>query len=154
MPFPHHYPSDAVALRPSLIDRIGFALAGIRDWLDARGRLAWLAAMILAFVCAWPVGLAILVYLIWSKRMFGSCSAHRHARMATHYRGRVGAPTGNTVFDAYREETLKRLEEEHAEFLAFLQKLREAKDKAEFDEFMAQRRASAGMETPDEGPRA
>ena len=36
-------------------------------------------------------------------------------------------------------ETLKRLEDEHREFIDFLQKLREAKDKAEFDQFMEQR---------------
>ena len=38
-----------------------------------------------------------------------------------------------------REETLKRLEDEHRAFLDFLQKLREAKDKAEFDQFMSGR---------------
>ena len=47
--------------------------------------------------------------------------------------------TGNHAFDAYREQTLKRLEDEHNEFVAFLQKLREAKDKAEFDQFMDSR---------------
>ena len=41
---------------------------------------------------------------------------------------------------AYREETLKRLEDEHNEFVDFLQKLREAKDKAEFDQFMQGRK--------------
>ena len=48
-------------------------------------------------------------------------------------------PTGNTAFDAYRDETLKRLEDEHRAFQEFLEKLREAKDKSEFDQFMAQR---------------
>ncbi|RMC36666.1 DUF2852 domain-containing protein [Paracoccus alkanivorans] len=103
-----------------------------RDWLDERGKAAWIIAMILGFVAFWPVGLAILAYMIWSKRMFG-CSKRS-------YRSRYHAmPTGNTAFDAYREETLKRLEEEHSEFMDFLQKLREAKDKAEFDQFMEQR---------------
>ena len=62
---------------------------------------------------------------------------HRH-----HHQGRsrsFGAPTGNSAFDAYREETLKRLEDEHRAFLDFLEKLREAKDKAEFDQFMQNR---------------
>ena len=48
--------------------------------------------------------------------------------------------TGNRAFDAYRGETLKRLEEEADEFQAFLKRLRDAKDKAEFDQFMADRR--------------
>ncbi|SMO58438.1 DUF2852 domain-containing protein [Paracoccus laeviglucosivorans] len=124
------------ATRPSVMDRIGTALAAIRDWLDERGKGAWIVAMILAFVAAWPVGLAILGYMIWSKRMF-SCR-HRHDRRSRH--SSQFQSSGNTVFDAYREETLKRLEDEHNEFLDFLQKLREAKDKSEFDQFMQSRK--------------
>ncbi len=126
-----------IAPRPSALDRIGAALAGLRDWLDERGKGAWIAAMILAFVAAWPLGLAILGYMIWSKRMF-SCR-HRHHHHRRGYGRDFAQPTGNYAFDAYREETLKRLEDEHREFLDFLQKLREAKDKAEFDQFMAGR---------------
>ena len=110
-------------------------LLQVRDWLDARGRMAWLAAMILGFVLAWPVGLALLGYLIWSKRMFGPCT-HRSRRDAPAHRAES---TGNAAFDAYRDETLKRLEDEHRAFLDFLQKLRDARDKAEFDQFMAGR---------------
>ena len=107
-----------------------------RDWLDERGRPAWIVAMILGFVAFWPVGLAILAYTIWSKRMFG-CSQRSQRGFRTR---QYAAPTGTTAFDAYREETLKRLEDEHGEFMDFLEKLREAKDKAEFDQFMEQRR--------------
>jgi hypothetical protein len=48
--------------------------------------------------------------------------------------------TGNAAFDAYRAETLKRLEEERDAFIAFLDELRAAKNRAEFDQFMARRR--------------
>jgi hypothetical protein len=51
------------------------------------------------------------------------------------------APSGNRAFDEYRAETLRRLEDEQREFKEFLQRLRHAKDKAEFDQFMADRRA-------------
>lgn len=52
-----------------------------------------------------------------------------------------GPPTsGNRAFDDYRAETLKRLEEEQREFRNFLDRLRFAKDKTEFDQFMAERR--------------
>lgn len=47
--------------------------------------------------------------------------------------------TGNSAFDAYKADTLKRLEDEQAAFDAFLKRLREAKDKSEFDAFMDDR---------------
>jgi Protein of unknown function (DUF2852) len=48
--------------------------------------------------------------------------------------------SGNRAFDEYRAETLQRLEDEQREFMEFLDRLRHAKDKAEFDQFMAERR--------------
>jgi hypothetical protein len=48
--------------------------------------------------------------------------------------------SGNRAFDDYRSETLKRLEDEQREFKEFLERLRVAKDRAEFDQFMADRR--------------
>mgnify|MGYP002067547199 CR=1 FL=1 len=47
--------------------------------------------------------------------------------------------SGNTAFDAYKADTLRRLEEEQDAFEAFLNRLRDAKDKAEFDQFMDER---------------
>jgi len=46
--------------------------------------------------------------------------------------------SGNRAFDEYRTETLRRLEEEQREFMAFLDRLRLARDKVEFDQFMAE----------------
>jgi hypothetical protein len=48
--------------------------------------------------------------------------------------------SGNRAFDDYRTETLKRLEDEQREFKDFLARLRFARDRAEFDQFMAERR--------------
>jgi Protein of unknown function (DUF2852) len=48
--------------------------------------------------------------------------------------------SGNPAFDEYRVATLRRLEEEQREFREFLARLGMAKDKAEFDQFMADRR--------------
>jgi hypothetical protein len=128
---------DTHSVQPTVWDRVTSAVTSVRDWLDERGRAAWLFAMVLGFIFAWPVGLGILGYMIWSKRMFG---CHRNRRDKSQG-GHAFAPTGNAAFDAYRSETLKRLEDEHREFLDFLQKLREARDKAEFDQFMQQRRS-------------
>jgi hypothetical protein len=62
--------------------------------------------------------------------------------------------SGNRAFDDYRSETLKRLEEEQKEFKEFLERLRFAKDRAEFDQFMAERRSRPSDEPPPAQPQA
>lgn len=101
------------------------------QWLDEKGRPAWIVAMVLAFIVAWPIGLAILFYMIWSGRM--GCKRNGWSRR------NGAATTGNAAFDEYRTETLRRLEEEQSAFMAFMDQLRRAKDKAEFDQFMSER---------------
>jgi hypothetical protein len=111
-----------------------------------------IAAMILGFIFWWPVGLAFLAYMIWSRNM-GCHSSERWqhkmermeekmGRMRERFGGSWPGPrsSGNHAFDEYRTETLRRLEEEQREFRDFLDRLRFAKDKAEFDQFMAERR--------------
>jgi hypothetical protein len=116
-------------------------------WLDDRGKGAWIAAMVLSFIFFWPVGLALLAYMIWSKRMFNrsNCTARRMNRMQRH----GFANSGNSAFDAYKAETLRRLEEEQSAFESFLQRLRDAKDKSEFDAFMESRASGAQSATPE-----
>jgi Protein of unknown function (DUF2852) len=126
--------------------------------LDELGRPAWIVLMILGFWFWWPLGLATLAFIIGSGRM--SCWNHhgtdhwqrkmeRMQEKLDRMRGRMsgrsewwGNPpsSGNRAFDEYRTETLRRLEEEQREFRDFLDRLRHAKDKAEFDQFMAERR--------------
>jgi hypothetical protein len=134
--------------------------------LDGFGRGGWIAAMIVGFVLFWPLGLAILFYMIWSGRMGcgyqGTWNEHRAARWERKmermqekmdrwnaFRQRMWgggaapagfAPSGNRAFDEYRSETIRRLEDEAQEFRDFLENLRHAKDKAEFDQFMADRK--------------
>jgi hypothetical protein len=125
--------------------------------LDELGRPAWIALMILGFWFWWPIGLATLAFIIGSGRM--SCWNHgvdrwqrkmdRMQEKMDRMRGRTtsggdwwgsSSSSGNRAFDEYRAETLHRLEEEQREFRDFLERLRHAKDKAEFDQFMAERR--------------
>ena len=47
--------------------------------------------------------------------------------------------SGNSSFDAYRTTLLERLEKEQSQFDGFLDRLRDAKDKHEFDQFMDDR---------------
>ena len=117
-------------------------------WLDEKGKGAWIAAMVLGFIFFWPVGLALLAYMIWSKRMFnGSCASRRSHSVPSRHRFKT---SGNAAFDSYKAETLRRLEDEQDAFEAFLQRLREAKDKSEFDDFMEDRAKNAAQDNGDD----
>jgi len=127
-------------------------------WLDARGKWAWIATMVLGFIFFWPVGLALLAYMIWGKQMFArSCGKRRHTH--DHHWGRhayrAGQATGNNAFDSYKADALRRLEEEQEAFEAFLQRLRNSKDKSEFDSFMDDRaRSTAEQDATDASSKA
>ncbi|TVS02917.1 MAG: DUF2852 domain-containing protein [Rhodobacteraceae bacterium] len=118
-------------------------LARAEAWLDGFGKGGWIAAMVLGFILFWPIGLAFLAYMIWGKKMFGTSCRKKiaHAGIAT-------SSSGNSAFDAYKADTLRRLEDEQAAFDAFLERLREAKDKAEFDQFMDENRRKRAAEAP------
>lgn len=121
-------------------------------WLDSKGKGAWIAAMVLGFVFFWPVGLAFVFYMTvnnkWSKTMFGRNCAHRSSRR--RHMARAYSSSGNSAFDAYKDDTLRRLEDEQQNFEAFLQRLRDAKDKSEFDDFMEDRAKAAAAPREDE----
>jgi len=123
--------------------------------LDDLGNPAWIALTVVGFLIWWPLGLLALGYLVGSGRMarWTGCGARRWEHQAQSNQphsnqahsnpggwwGMRSASSGNRAFDEYRTETLRRLEEEQREFKTFLDRLRHAKDKAEFDEFMAER---------------
>ncbi|WP_439524636.1 DUF2852 domain-containing protein [Marivita sp.] len=137
---------STIAAPASLPARMGW-FSRAEAWLDNKGKGAWIAAMVLGFIFFWPIGLALLAYMIWSKRMFNkSCNRSRH--MSPKFTAMRSS--GNTAFDAYKNETLRRLEEEQENFEAFLGRLREAKDKAEFDQFMDDRAKTAKEERESE----
>ena len=107
---------------------------GIVEKLDDIGKPAWIGLMVFGFIAFWPFGPAVLGYLIWSGRM--GCWKRSRGQW---WQSEKRSSTGNAAFDEYRSDTLRRLEEEQKEFMDFLEKLRLAKDKAEFDQFMADR---------------
>jgi hypothetical protein len=138
---------------------IAGALRRGEAWLDDRGKPAWIAASVAGFIVFWPVGLGLLAYAIWSKRMFSrSCGhhgrhhRHQHGHDASReafrdFMGRQGfRSSGNAAFDAYKADTLRRLQDEQEAFESFLNRLRQAKDQKEFDAFMEDRaRANAAQ---------
>jgi hypothetical protein len=106
--------------------------------------LAWIGLMAAGFALFWPLGLAVLIYLVWSGKMtccgpMGRWKDDLRTALGVG-RGDYGS-SGNTAFDAYRDSTLKRLEEEQRAFADFLGRLRSAKDREEFERFMAERAA-------------
>ncbi|CAD7049322.1 hypothetical protein REJC140_01491 [Pseudorhizobium endolithicum] len=119
------------------------------DWTPAT-----IALMVLGFVVFWPLGLAMLAYILFGERlqgfkrdanrradgMFAGCRRAK-SRYGTHF------STGNVAFDDWRKAELDRLEEERRkldemreEFDSYMRELRRAKDQAEFDRFMRERR--------------
>ncbi len=83
--------------------------------------------------------------------MFNRSCRGAGRQMSRHHAFSAMRPSGNSAFDAYKEETLRRLEDEQNSFEDFLQRLRDAKDKAEFDQFMDDRAkpSDASKETED-----
>ncbi|HET9903967.1 MAG TPA: DUF2852 domain-containing protein [Xanthobacteraceae bacterium] len=141
----------------SIAERV-YENPGERCWRGPFVRIhpAWIVLLVLGFIVWWPLGLAILVFTLWSKNM-GCFGGDRWQRKMQRMEERVGRlrermegfggghpSSGNRAFDEYRAETLRRLEEEQREFQAFLERLRFAKDKTEFDQFMAERRNRGG----------
>jgi hypothetical protein len=125
--------------------------------LDDLGNPAWIALTVVSFVVWWPLGLVVLGYLVGSGRMarWTGCGARhwqqRSQRNPSGWWSGPSASSGNRAFDEYRAETLRRLEEEQREFKEFLDRLRHAKDKAEFDQFMAERGRRPEGEAPQPG---
>jgi hypothetical protein len=120
-----------------------------------------IVAIVVGFSVFWPVGLAILGYKFWQSRSGAAdlqtfaMNKWNDARSAmgsgpssprAWSRG-YSAPTGNAAFDDWKNAELSRLEEErrkledaHREFAEFVENIRKAKDREEFDRFMAERR--------------
>lgn len=133
-------------------------------------RPAWtpatIALMVIGFMVFWPLGLAMLAYIIWGDRLdgfkrdvngrtdrfFGSC------RKAGSWKAHA-TRTGNVAFDDWREKEFERLAEERrkldetmAEFDAYARELRRAKDQDEFDRFMAARSRNTPAPTEQSKP--
>lgn len=104
---------------------------------------------IVALVQFWPAGLAlgIVIAVQWSKIM-GLNEGTPLTKAVDALKPQDDLPevpksSGNASFDAYRIDLLNRLEAEQSQFESFLSRLRDAKDKTEFDQFMEDRAKNA-----------
>ena len=124
-------------------------------------RPAWtpatVALTVAGFMIFWPLGLAMLAYVIFGDRFEGfkrEANAtvdgmFRSCRKSSSY-----SATGNVAFDEWREKEIERLNEERRkldeareEFDTYARELRRAKDQDEFDRFMANRSRSTPATT-------
>ena len=127
-------------------------------------RPAWtpatIALTILGFMVFWPLGLAMIAYVIWGDRLeafkveankatdgvIGQFRASGMMKRAGGLHGTTFGRTGNVAFDDWRDDEMKRLDEKRAElarmeaeFADYQRELRRAKDREEFDRFLRDR---------------
>ena len=114
--------------------------------LDELGELAWVPVVLLAAVMAWRSRSALLAGLGGSGRLaLRGAQAGLPGNWITGpvaaFRWALGIrqTSGNGSFDVYRDDALRRLEDEQREFRAFLARLHQARDRSEFDAYMAER---------------
>ncbi|MEM1389184.1 MAG: DUF2852 domain-containing protein [Pseudomonadota bacterium] len=105
-----------------------------------------IVAVTLAFIHSWPAGVALTGFLAWrggfTPQGFSQPDTNGvadQARALSPGAGPAPESSGNASFDAYRRDMLARLEQEQEAFDGFLERLRRAKDSAEFDQFMEDR---------------
>jgi hypothetical protein len=133
-----------------------------------------IAAMVIGFIIFFPIGLGILFWNIWSARQMRNGGAPAFAGMGGGFARWGEAPwsqthrdlardSGNSVFEDYKKATLERLEEERRKLAAeqeafgsFLDDLKKAKDREEFERFMRAREEKQASEARDvsNGPSA
>jgi hypothetical protein len=123
-------------------------------------------AMVLGFIVFWPIGLGVLGYKLWQKKMGGpdlqtvaergwgyarSTMASGPSTSKPWAYGFRAATSGNSAFDSWKAAELQRLEEErrkledaHREFAEFVENVRKAKDREEFERFMNERNNRTG----------
>ena len=95
----------------------------------------------------WPAGfaLAIVFAMYWPRlsdqKVKGLGADEVEAMVKDLVPSQKTRSSGNASFDAYRSDVIERLEAEQVNFEAFLERLRDAKDKTEFDQFMDDRAA-------------
>jgi hypothetical protein len=119
-----------------------------------------IVGVVFAFIYFWPLAVAYLVWKATGYPMADEARSFFRSKIRDGFGPQFrpsfgGGPqfggTGNAAFEEYRRRELERLEEErrkldeeaHA-FRDFVEELKRAKDREEFDAFMARRRAGQG----------
>jgi hypothetical protein len=123
-----------------------------------------IVGIVFAFFWFWPLAAA---YIAWKcmgypvpeglrepvERVYGAFGGFTPLR-DIRWNAAPFTGTGNRAFDDYRRAEIERLEQERRklddearEFRTFVEELKRAKDREEFDAYMAKRRAGEGPRT-------
>ncbi|MGH6849783.1 MAG: DUF2852 domain-containing protein [Methylocella sp.] len=140
-------------------------------WHSAPWKPVEILAMVLGFIVFWPIGLAVVCWKFWQKKSgypgdiisfgrekWGNWTSWgrdpgRWAFAANNWSasGFGMGSTGNRAFDEWRAAELARLEEERQklvaaerEFAKFMENLRHARDREEFERFMDEHKNRQG----------
>jgi Protein of unknown function (DUF2852) len=118
-----------------------------------------IALMVLGFIIFWPLGSAERAgSWVNQKRAWAENCGSRHSHRRHEGFGRHSS--GNAAFDDYREQQLKRLDEERKRlddevnaFHEHMRNLRMARDREEFDRFMRERNTArpSGEQNDNQG---
>lgn len=120
-----------------------------------------IGAIVVSFIYWWPVGVALVAWKFAGYPALGELrgyakrgaagwegGAARASRFARSFEAANRGATGNWAFEEYRKAELDRLDaqrralqDESRAFAEFVEELKRAKDRDQFDAFMAKRRA-------------
>jgi predicted membrane metal-binding protein len=121
-----------------ILGLVGFVLFALLSVL-------WVAFWVVTalFWLALPVALLVFGASIWraQARRWYALPADAQGRPSPFVR-----KSGNTAFDDYKAETLRRLDEERERFRDFLERRRQSRDKEAFDRFVSERRGGRNVE--------
>ena len=121
-----------------------------------------IAGIILGFIFVWPLALAYLVWKMTGYPKYDEAKAFlrdafgraKDDMFASRGPAAGFGGTGNAAFEEYRRNELRRLDEERRKldeearaFRDFVEELKRAKDREEFDAFMAKRRGDTSGST-------
>jgi hypothetical protein len=98
-----------------------------------------LLVVLAAFLICPALGLVALALALWSCRHGGGFVGHCAWKERGPFRRRGFWSSGNSVFDERQREALNKIKEDAEAFADFRRKQREARDKEDFDRFMADR---------------
>ena len=94
--------------------------------LDQRGKGAWIALMVVGFVVAWPAGLGLLLYIIWTGRM------GQRPKNWQIVQTKPAPKAARGDFETLRAQEIDRITREAEGLAAHLNRLRQAKDEHAF----------------------